>query len=464
MTARRFFLVSRAGITSESLGEMMGQSAVQHWGVGFLVVVAAVGCRNAPIRTASPDGGSAAKAGDATTTTDITDDGSTATGTTGGADADGDHVVVVFLKQVGDACASAGECASGFCADGVCCSSACTENCKTCAEPSSLGECAYVPSGAVPREASDCPASAPSTCGLDGTCNGAGSCRLYPGGTQCASSSCQDNLVTSLSLCNGEGACTPATMACDPYACNPASGTCFMACTSDAQCMDGILCTNGSCLPKMTMPCSLGDDCTSGFCVDGICCSVACSGPCESCGLVGSIGICAPVAAGAPDPHGICRSDMASTCGQTGLCDGTGSCDLYPGGTACAAGSCSDGVLTPASVCNGIGACVTGPKMSCSPFACNPATGNCFNACASNTQCEDGIPCTSGSCSNNVTMPCSVNDECASGFCANGVCCDSACDGACESCNQPRTTGQCTPLPNPDAGLGCEAPVDADVD
>jgi hypothetical protein len=57
-----------------------------------------------------------------------------------------------------------------------------------------------------------------------------------------------------------------------------------------------------------------------------------------------------------------------------------------------------------------------------------------------------------------------VNDECASGFCANGVCCDSACDGACESCNQPRTTGQCTPLPNPDAGLGCEAPVDADVD
>ena len=391
--------------------------------VVLLVAIAATGCGRTSRTPARADGG------------DI-------------ADTAADRGPVISPKQRAEPCTSAGECASGFCADGVCCSSACTERCKTCAAPSSLGDCAFVRSGVAPRGANDCPASAPSTCGLDGRCDGAGACRSYVAGTECGGRACQGSFVASVSTCDGAGWCQPGMpVDCAPYLCDPISGTCFSSCTSEAQCEGGLPCVNGSCFMWPLDECTGNGECASGFCVDGVCCTSACEGPCESCGLVGSIGICTPVAVGAPDPHGICRNDMASTCGQTGLCDGAGGCDLYPGGTTCAASSCSDGVLTSASACNGIGACVPGRGMSCSPFACNPVTGNCFNTCDSDAQCEGGVPCLNGSCFlYSPVMPCSVNAECASGFCASGVCCDSACEGPCVSCNLVRSVGTCTPV------------------
>jgi len=42
---------------------------------------------------------------------------------------------------------------------------------------------------------------------------------------------------------------------------------------------------------------------------------------------------------------------------------------------------------------------------------------------------------------------CADGSECPSGFCSDGVCCDRACDGACESCNLPIISGTCTPIP-----------------
>lgn len=64
---------------------------------------------------------------------------------------------------------------------------------------------------------------------------------------------------------------------------------------------------------------------------------------------------------------------------------------------------------------------------------------------------------------------CQAGTECASGFCVDGVCCDSACDGVCESCAAP-TPGECSPVPAdtdpeseclpeplPDAGVGLDA-------
>ncbi|MDX2170042.1 MAG: hypothetical protein SF182_23430 [Deltaproteobacteria bacterium] len=44
---------------------------------------------------------------------------------------------------------------------------------------------------------------------------------------------------------------------------------------------------------------------------------------------------------------------------------------------------------------------------------------------------------------------CSTAIDCASDFCVDGVCCDSACDGAAESCNQRGREGTCSPLPAP---------------
>ncbi len=39
---------------------------------------------------------------------------------------------------------------------------------------------------------------------------------------------------------------------------------------------------------------------------------------------------------------------------------------------------------------------------------------------------------------------CTTAAECASGFCVDGVCCDSACDGACQSCTLPWAPGKCS--------------------
>jgi hypothetical protein len=44
--------------------------------------------------------------------------------------------------------------------------------------------------------------------------------------------------------------------------------------------------------------------------------------------------------------------------------------------------------------------------------------------------------------------PCSENADCLSNACADGVCCENACAGRCQGCNQPGHAGECIPLPN----------------
>jgi hypothetical protein len=36
----------------------------------------------------------------------------------------------------------------------------------------------------------------------------------------------------------------------------------------------------------------IGDDCTSTFCTDGLCCDIACDGMCLACNVEGSEGLC----------------------------------------------------------------------------------------------------------------------------------------------------------------------------
>jgi hypothetical protein len=43
---------------------------------------------------------------------------------------------------------------------------------------------------------------------------------------------------------------------------------------------------------------------------------------------------------------------------------------------------------------------------------------------------------------------CDSADDCFAGNCLNGFCCDSACDGPCQSCSLPGLEGLCTPVPN----------------
>lgn len=42
---------------------------------------------------------------------------------------------------------------------------------------------------------------------------------------------------------------------------------------------------------------------------------------------------------------------------------------------------------------------------------------------------------------------CGAPTDCASGHCVDGVCCESACGGACEACDLPGSVGRCEPVP-----------------
>ncbi len=53
---------------------------------------------------------------------------------------------------------------------------------------------------------------------------------------------------------------------------------------------------------------------------------------------------------------------------------------------------------------------------------------------------------------------CVATSECKEGVCASGVCCESTCEGTCESCNQVGSPGRCRPVPLgkvPSAGKAC---------
>jgi hypothetical protein len=97
------------------------------------------------------------------------------------------------MSKNGQACASAGACASGYCADGVCCDSACTGACKSCKQVGQVGKCSPYAAGTDPQ----------NECGqgtglCKSSCDGVGNC-AYPSYTV----SC-GNCYT----CDGYGSCT----------------------------------------------------------------------------------------------------------------------------------------------------------------------------------------------------------------------------------------------------------------
>src|SRR6185369_11738732 len=89
--------------------------------------------------------------------------------------------------------------------------------------------------------------------------------------------------------------------------------------------------------------CAAGNQCTSGDCVDGVCCESTCTAACSACSSAKTgmaDGHFAPVTAGT-DPDSECAQEAATTCGHDGTCDGAGACRLYLAGTGCSNDSCS---------------------------------------------------------------------------------------------------------------------------
>jgi hypothetical protein len=108
----------------------------------------------------------------------------------------------------------------------------------------------------------------------------------------------------------------------------------------------------------------------------------------------------------------------------------------------------------PASACDGQGACVAASVVDCAPYVCDTTGGPpaCRITCrAGGTDCVTPAVCVIGSCGPRVTKAngtgCVGAADCGSNHCVDGVCCESACTGACQSCNQAGLAGMCKPVP-----------------
>jgi hypothetical protein len=186
--------------------------------------------------------------------------------------------------------------------------------------------------------------------------------------------------------------------------------------------------------PPKNTTCTMGAQCASGFCVDGVCCDAACDGSCESCALTGKVGTCSPVKNAADD-----------TCGGDSICDGSSTCRTMLGKACsapneCASGNCVDGVCCGGAACGMCQSCaLPGSEGTC---ALVPRfTSGVSAGCSGDRSC-DGL----GACrSKNGTM-CKADADCTSLHCVDGVCCNEACDGTCYSCNLPGSAGTCKPI------------------
>jgi hypothetical protein len=300
------------------------------------------------------------------------------------------------LSDNGRPCASAGDCRSGQCVDGFCCDGACTGLCLACDVAGSEGHCRAVLAGEDPG--GECTREPVRSCGLDGTCDGAGACRKYPAGTECAPGGCQGATEIAAATCNDRGACQPGgNRSCAPNVCN--GDTCAARCSDRSPCLNGFFCDGGTCRRRRAdgTACTDQVQCGSGHCDDGVCCATECGRSCFACNLAGQVGTCAAVDDGGGDPKGQCGAEPDQACGRVGGCNGRGACKLAPAGKSCgSAASCTGAVESGASACDGAGGCLSGPTRACVPYLCNADA--CASRCAGDAQCAMGFFCVREAC------------------------------------------------------------------
>ncbi len=179
--------------------------------------------------------------------------------------------------------------------------------------------------------------------------------------------------------------------------------------------------------------CTAGTECESGNCVDSFCCDeseATCNG-CRSCGVSGSVGMCADVPAG-ENPHQVCTEPCA-----VGECDGAGACTPASSERVCNVQSCSnsspslqwDATTELVRECDGVSlTCPTSGALtarSCGRYTCDPTTSRCRTSCAVDQDCTTLSYCNAGSCVPKWSAPgnpCSSPWACLSHICTGDVC------------------------------------------
>lgn len=120
------------------------------------------------------------------------------------------------------------------------------------------------------------------------------------------------------------------------------------------------------------------------------------------------------VAADCPGTDTICqtRTCISNTCGFS----------YASSATVCGAASCTSGVATAQSVCDGLGTCVPGVQTSCSNYVCGPNA--CKTSCTTDFDCSNGYYCASALCMPKLLTgaTCTSNSMCASNSCVSSIC------------------------------------------
>ena len=334
----------------------------------------------------------------------------------------------------GQACDEDLDCDSAHCQNGFCCDA---------------GDCC--------QTANDCPSEyiASATCAIAGTCQGH---RVDP---VCSSFACTTKNV------DDDSACTLGTESkdCGLFVSVWCSGefdqsepACLTECSDDAHCDEGSHCYEVTSQCRLDnplgAPCGENSDCSSDFCVDGVCCESACDGLCAQCDQPGAQGQC---------KFRFNGTDAEDECAGTGLCggvcDGGGSCKYTPDTVACAectrcdgAGFCEnhvpvnedwDDTCSLCTVCDGSGSCQAvalgqDPLSECVDDGA--ATCDRDGSCDGNGAChlyDPGTVCVTKSCTAGYHDP---NNTCDGlGTCVNHD--DVFCDG--HVCNGPDCMEQC---------------------
>ena len=223
----------------------------------------------------------------------------------------------------------------------------------------------------------DCPA-----CGEHSRCGQA---------SDCISQHC-DNIVA------GEGLCYPATC----------SDGLHNGYESDVDC-GGIYCPDKCGQGK---ECALDEDCATGFCVDEVCCGVACEGPCKSC-LPGT-GAC-ELSAADTDPGDLCPGAL-NNCTEDGVCEECA--DRTPNGQETGV-DCGGSICPP---CAAGGACVVPEDCAscvCVSGACEPPRCDDGQRDGCETDVDCGGPC-GPTCA--IGQACRIKADCALFNCVEGRC------------------------------------------
>jgi hypothetical protein len=319
----------------------------------------------------------------------------------GAGSCNGDGACVVPGKaSLGESCSANDECGEGHCVlgatgVGTCCDAACVGTCQQC---STDGHCEEAPPTDATCEPVTCPPDNP----------------------------CFDHADTlTENLCRGFGQCRTA-QSCVGTALRPASN-----CDCDAE---------GSCALRPGVGCTGAAECSRGVCAatvgnGSVCCAVACAAglscrsdgqgcvECDEGRIECEDGVEVRCSVGERIPE---------TCAY-GCTRGVGCNERAPVGFSCTTAQCVSGAICQDDV---------GGAPRCCSRDC-AAEGK---QCATDGSCvcpEGQTPEADDECLLQAGDPCGAG-QCGTGLvCVDGVCCNEACDGSCESCNQPGTAGTC---------------------